>query len=251
MRRNIKLTGRKDIPLNAFRMSPDASGDAISFEILSESPFKGHPASARIVLRMTENKMTEQLSFGTVGLPEPAQRPQHSEFRAPSCQLRVVASDEDNFGLVLGSTNSWTLKVKGGNDAPDAGRGILDFQTAKIAPRIWKLDIRDDEHPIIYVDESISNATEWARSDPHFHATVLPVVLERVMGHLIADPENKEYDWAQEWLQWSATLLPDTKAPINDTDDARDAWLDDLVDAFCRKARLLESLQAVDDGGAR
>jgi len=251
MRRNIKLTGRKDIPRKSFDMAPAASGETIDFKISDEGTFKGHPTNARIMLRMTENKMTEQLAFGTVGLPKASSKPKHSEFRSPSCQLRIVASDDENLGMVLGSTAAWTLKVKGGDDEPDAGQGILDFQTANIAPRIWKLDIRDDEHPIIYVDESIPDATEWARTDPHFHAAILPVIVERVMGHVIADRDSEAIEWADEWIQWSNSLLPDNKAPVGRAVEEREAWLDDLIDAFCRKFAFLDTLRVANGGGTR
>lgn len=242
MRRNIKLTGRKDIPFNAFKMIPTEDKDIIDFDISKNSIFETFDPSASIVLRMTENKFTEHLQFGTIGTPVTAATPSHSAFRAPSCQLRVVSTNADSLGLVLGSTSDWTLKVHGTSDDETSGRGILLFQPKDIAPRTWKLEIRDDEHPILYVDETIPEPTDWARRDPVFRASVMPAVVERVMHHLLAHHESIDYEWAQEWLTWADGFVPETKRPINGEESERERWVDILVDEFCRQYKFHDRL---------
>lgn len=242
MRRNIKLTGRKDIPFNAFTMDHVQDNDAVSLEIPQGTIFENFDTDASIVLRMTENKFTEYLRFGSIASPEPIVTPEHTAFSAPTCQLRVLSTKKHNLGMVLGSTNTWTLKMKSDGDNDSTGEGILHFLPSDIAPRTWKLDIREDEHPVLYVDKEIPEPTDWARRDPTFRATVMPAVVERVMHHLLADDNNTDFDWAQEWYSWSETFLPDEPKPIGGEEMERERWVGMLLDEFCRRYRFHDTL---------
>ena len=242
MRRRIKLTGRKDIPFNAFSLECEADTRAIQIDIEPESIFKTFETDASVVVQMTENKFTEYLRFGTIANLEQPKHPEHDAFRAPSCQLRVVSNAQETLGLVLGSSNSWTLQIQPDENDNASGEGILLFQPDNIAPRTWKLDIRDDEHPVLYVDEQIPEPTDWARRDPTFRSVAMPAVVERVMHHLLANVDNMDYDWAKEWLKWAGALLPNQNPPIGSEQAERDLWIGRLVDEFCRQNRFHDSL---------
>ncbi len=83
------------------------------------------PASARIKLRFIENKFSETLEFGTIGEPRQTAELRNRSFSAPSCQLRVVASGDERTGILLGSTDSWTLRADNDDPGSKAGQGIL------------------------------------------------------------------------------------------------------------------------------
>jgi len=251
MRKAIRLTGRRDIPLNSFKMKPAQEGEIIEFDIVGDHVFSRLEPSARIYLQLTENKMTETISFGTVESPSSPSVPKFSGFRAPSAQLRVVSTEPSHKGLVLGSTSRWTLKMQSGDAEQTTGRGILLFQPKDIKPRTWKLDIRDDEHPVLYVDDSIPEPTDWARRDSVFRTTVMPTVVERVMHHLLANVDISDYPWVEEWFAWADSLVPETPRPINGEENERNAWVDILVEEFCRQHRFHDQLlSSLDRGGS-
>lgn len=242
MRRKIKLSGRVDIPLNAFDIKPTNNNDSLVLEVLNNRKFLSLDQDAAIILKLNENKRTEFLDFGSLREPRFEQQYYSGSFKAPSCQLRVVSKNPDKFGIVLGSTVNWTMQVSGDSVDESAGKGILMFQPMDIAPRTWKLEIRDDEHPVLYVDSNIPEATDWAKRDPVFLSTALPSVVERVLNHIITHPDNKEFEWASQWLQWAQVLSGGEEPPIGDDDREREAWVDSVVDAFCRKHEFLQKL---------
>lgn len=138
-------------------------------------------------------------------------------------------------GLLLGSTNSWTLRAAGDPE------GILLFQAADIRPRLWRLELRTDEHPILYIDERVTDAALWARSDPVFTACVLPQVAATVLRAML---ENGEFDgdgWESDWAEWARQLVPGSIPPFNADADTKSIWIDDVIDAFLRAHKLSEA----------
>ena len=101
MRRQIRLTGRKQLPrssvdirmLSAKHSGKVKSLPVVGLTIVKPQFYDNFPRSARIRLRLIENKFAETLEFGTLGNPRVTVDLEHTAFRVPSCQLRIVASD--------------------------------------------------------------------------------------------------------------------------------------------------------------
>lgn len=244
MQRNIKLTGRRDIPLNTFSIEVIKKERTIDVKLSLEnkSYFKQFTESGKVLLMLTENKITEHINFGFLNNLDTTKTLSTDFFRAPSCHLRIVSVDENLIGLVLGSSKRWTQDFYEQDSNRSNGHGILLFQPRAIAPRTWKLEIRDDEHPVLYIDEEIPEPTEWARRDPVFRSIVLPTVVERIFHHLLSNDENDDFEWVEEWYQWADVLLPDTPRPKHADRPEIENWVDQLVDSFCRRASLHQQL---------
>jgi hypothetical protein len=190
------------------------------------------PSSARLSLILDENKGVEVLDFGTIARPH-GSAAVRAGFVAPSCQLRVVDPGVRAKGLLLASTDSWTLK--GANDLSTGGRGILNFQPYPTAPQSWKLKLQPSDHPIVLVDERIPSVRAWVRDDPVFRAMVLPAVISRVLDYILTGDAPDDEPWVGDWLAWANSLV--AEPPPDDDDDndqARPEWVDKVVDAFCR-----------------
>ena len=155
-------------------------------------------------------------------------------FSAPSCQLRVVAANNEQKGLLLGSTDTWTMRTGGDDQDGTASEGILLFQPHEIAPRSWKLDVREDDYPIVYIDKKIPDSRTWVRNDPVFVSCVLPAIIREVFDDiLVATPP--EQAWAKDWLGWADTLMPGREIPWTDGRQQKQVWVNDLLDSFCQR----------------
>jgi len=247
MRRRIRLTGRKQIPhssieVKVFEVGPEKK--VISLSILRPERFQSFPGSARVKLRMFENKFFETIEFGTL---DEQQSPyiedlQNTAFSAPSCQLRIVASDGDRKGVLLGSTKTWTLRS---NDerAKGSKKGILMFMPKDIAPHTWRLDFRDDDYPVVYIDNRIADSGTWARNNPIFVSCVLPAVIREVFEHIFLDfDDDSEPEWVRDWLRWADSLMPGRPLPFLDDLEQKRGWIEDLITSFCRKHSTLDRL---------
>ncbi len=199
------------------------------------------PETACVKLRLFENKMSETLNFGTLGNMERSVDIKNGAFFAPSCQLRVVATEEREKGKLLGSTNTWTLRTDEEDDVKQNRHSILLFQPSDISPLIWKLELRPEEYPILYIDESIPNPSSWARNDPTFTSCVLPTVIRDIFTNILSD-ESPDQEWQKDWIDWAQILMPGKEVPLNDEHTQKHAWLTDLLETFCQRHNMLDVL---------
>lgn len=248
MRKTIRLTGRKQLPQSAFDFRlAEVKGHRVATLTLSDpAVMQSFPPHSEIKVKLNENKLVQVLDFGTIAKPATTADVGDDVFRAPSCQVRVVNRATNNDGMLLGSTRSWTL-TSGGD--PDS---ILLFQPAPIAPRLWKLDIRDgDEQPVLYIDENLPDASLWARTNAVFAACVLPAVISEIMFDILKLDEAPDGGWRSDWLGWVNILMPGTTPPFKENGDVTKKWISELIDAFAARhglaASVISSLGSAED----
>lgn len=244
MRKRIRLTGRRQLARSAVETKVVEIGPKrlVSMTIATPAAFQRIPQTARIRLRLFENKFSETLEFGTLGAMKTTAEIKNRAFSAPSCQLRVVAGDGSHKGLLLGSTDTWTMRTGGEDDGGTASEGILLFQPSEIAPRSWKLDLREDDYPIVYVDKRIPDARTWVRNDPIFVSCVLPAIVREVFDDILSTNAPPEQAWAKDWLGWAETLMPGKSPPWADGRTQKLGWVSDLLDSFCQRHGMLDLL---------
>lgn len=239
MRKTIPLTGRRQLALNAFdfQISEVQGKRVAALTVVNVSALKGMPPEAEIRVRLYENKFVEILKFGTVGKPSTTYEIRGRAFDAPSCQVRIVGQG-DKDGLLLGSTKPWTYKSDGETD------GILLFQPYDTSPLAWRLDIREEENPILYVDKRIPDAAHWARTNPMFTACIFPQVIEKVFRRIFESNTAKPEDgWMVQWVQWAQTMVQLESKLFTGACD-RDAleWIDGLILTFAAKHKLADAV---------
>lgn len=244
MRRTIRLTGRRQLPASCAEVQIKEVGAkrVVTLAVADPSVFRGFPESAQITLRLVENKQMELLDFGSLGSLKSTVDLKNPMFGDPSCQLRVAATADDRVGLLLGSSKTWRLNSE---KTPQQGsvRGILRFQPSDIAPRAWKLDIQENAHPIVLVDKRIPNTRAWAKSNPVFVAAVLPAIVQFVFEDILSQTDPTETEWMNDWLRWANSLMPSNVPPQDGEDHkARQAWIDQLIEAFCIRHKLSDRI---------
>ena len=246
MRRRIRLTGRRQlartvVDVNVIGVGERKEKKLITLAIVKNNVLARLPKTAQVKLRLFENKLAETLDFGTLGDLKPYVDITSRSFSAPSCQLRIVATEEKVKGLLLGSTDTWTLRMEEEKENVDR-EGILLFQPNDISPRSWKLDLREDDYPIVYIDENIPSSNNWARSDPTFTSCVLPAIIREVFEDIFSNNAPPEREWQEDWIQWAEDLMPGREPPWTDGRTHQREWLDDLLDTFCRRHNLATNL---------
>lgn len=248
MRRNIRLSGRKQIAKSWVEVTlPDTDiGKCVSLTIRNSRAFEALPSSAQVKLRLFENNFLETLSFGTLddvkkGV-EPLKLKRHDVFSAPSVQLRIVGTEGNRRGLVLGSTNSWRLRMDGGNKEEDVGEGILPVVSGDISPRVWKLQRGNDDAPWLYIDESIDDSANWAGNDVTFASCALPAVVKEIFDDIFRNRKESEQQWVADWMDW-ANNLTGAKCDHSATEEEHEEWIDKLLEVFCRQHNFLRMLE--------
>lgn len=250
MRRQIRLTGRKQLPRSSVdvrMLSAEHSGavkslPVVGLTIVKPQFYDDFPRSARIRLRLVENKFAETLEFGTLGNPRVAVDLEHTAFRVPSCQLRIVASDSGKKGRLLGSTNTWNLSTDDDSAESTPNESILLFQPQNLGQRAWKLHICDNDYPVVYVNERIANCRAWAKADPVFLNCVLPEVVRQVFIEIFENQLYSDQLWAEHWLTWADDFISGTDLQPKVDLTHREIWIDELIESFCKTHKLNEKL---------
>lgn len=244
MRRRVRLTGRKQLPKNCVQLKILDVNEkrVLAMNIENKKPLYGFPNDARIKIKLTENKVVEIFEFGTIGNPVATRDIKLGAFSAPSCQLRIVSPGKTTSGLLLGSTDQWTLRADNQNEGQSDRNGILLFQPGKIAPRAWKLDIRPDDFPIVYVDDQIPDPRVWAKSDPVFTSSVFPMIIERIFERILATDAPRDIDWMSKWITWADIIMPGSDLPLKDDRKQQETWIGNLVESFCDRHNTLNIL---------
>ena len=243
MRRTIALTGRQKIAAAKYSISiaPSAESNLVIFSATDTKWLNKFPADSLIRIHLRENGIVEALNFGTTSKPTVSVVLPELGFSAPAATVRVVSNRPDGKAKVLASSAWRTIKI--GDSDQDDPDGILNYIPANIAPRIWKLEIYDDDYPTLKIDKSITTKPEvWALNDPVFTGAVLPAVIEKVWNEILSDVHNKDVDWIKDWIKWADTLLPGSKPPYNNKEE-KPKWISDLVESFCKNHNSAKKLK--------
>lgn len=243
MRRRIRLTGRRQLAKSDATVKIiEVSGRRMLTLALGESArLEKFPKDSRVVVVLKENKLIELAEFGTLGALKPIAELKNPAFANPTCQLRIVSPDSRHLGLLLGSTDTWTLNAITG-EHERGKKGILYFQPDAIAPRAWKLDIRDDDYPVVYVDDRIPDIRTWVRTDPVFVGFVFPAIVAQVFDDILLQPSEPDVDWMKDWLSWANVLMPGSKPPYGGTPSEKKEWIERVIDSFSYRYRLSDRL---------
>ncbi|ESX34543.1 MULTISPECIES: hypothetical protein [unclassified Mesorhizobium] len=244
MHRTIRLTGRRQLAKSsvAVRVTEVGEKRLLTIAITDPKVFRGFPEDARISVRLTENKQMESVQFGAVGSPRHATEINNTSFGDPSCQLRVASASTDQLGLLLGSSDSWRLNSE--KEHQEGGsKGILRFLPKDIAPRVWKLDIQENAHPVVQIDKRIPDARTWVRTDPVFISAVLPAILYQVFDDVLSQDSPQDTPWMKDWIMWADSVMPG-KPPPASSDEVGDRrrWIEDLIDSFCQRHHLSDRI---------
>lgn len=251
MRRRIRLTGRRQLSKTAVKVAlAEVGGDPlVVVTVAHPDAFKPFPPDARVSLRLVENKGVEVVDLGTVAKLHTSRKLQSRELNAPSCQLRIADPGHKAKGLLLASTDTWTLRGDDPNNDENS-RGILQFLAADTAPQPWKLQINENDYPLVLVDKRIPNAGLWARNDPIFVGTALPAIVRQIFDEILRGEYPDDTPWVMSWLQWAEAILPGAMPSLPEADRVtRFDYLERLLDSFCSRHDLATKLLEAADRG--
>lgn len=105
----------------------------------------------------------------------------------------------------------------------------------------WKLDIRDNDYPIVQIDERIDDARTWAKTDPIFSNSILPAVMRELFDYILQQGEEGATDWTADWLAWADSLMQ-RKPPFGGDYIERRDWIESLIESFCLRHNLADHL---------
>ncbi|MCY3673404.1 MAG: hypothetical protein OXH65_07085 [Paracoccaceae bacterium] len=241
MRKRVRLSGRIQLPPSSIKIDffvTDAGNTKITLIITNKKIFDNFPPYSKKKIRITENRFSEIIDFGILDGNITTKEIKNKRFSVPTCQFRLVSTKHGEEGKILASTKDWNLKKS--LPGPKPKEGMLHFQPQDIYPQFWKLEIREDDYPIVYIDKNIPNISTWVRTNPIFLGCVLPVVIKEIF-HDILEKENLDEDWELDWIEWAKNFTTDIPEEANR--EERKEWIDNLIDSFCSKHEISDKIR--------
>lgn len=240
MARRLNYTGRRRIrarDVRIFLSEPQRGVSSFSASFSLDS--YGFPADARLYVEAYRQASWMRFHAGTVRRPEPPQGIALTYFDDPTSvrfRMKVVQSGDPHAQL-LGVCDR-ILPGKPGDES-DRREPLLPVKPQDLGRQIWRVDI--DDYPRLLVNNRLDDAVGLAR-DPAFVALVLPAAFREILTHVIIDEGYEETDdpddWHSRWLLF-ASRLPGMAAKIPSDPDEKREWVEEAVEAFCRRHDLL------------
>lgn len=246
MRRRYNYTGRQKIKHSEARIAitPPGGGTA-SFDVALNLSRLQLPAHAPIWIEAYYHTQFMRFAFGTVGhLQPPTDRRLRDFPNTEAIHFRVKVVDPAEPRRLLAEADQ--IPLASPDDVLDQRVCLLHIKPDDLGHEVWKLELSDGM-PMLLYNNTLSGAKELVRSDPRFHALVYPMIVRQVLQEILLDQRYGEADssdaddWRNQWVKFMEKHGVGTPPEEEgDTTREREDWIDQAVQAFCRRSECLK-----------
>jgi hypothetical protein len=256
MIKRVNFTGRRRIArtrvhIELFDGEPRTFSATID---LSELGFK--PDAAVYLDAMCAGSSTvERFHCGEVGKLRPILNWPLMETNGENIYFTLKIVDRKNrFGRIHGIAENIRPEPTG-KETPAGKRGILPIEARDLGEELWQLEFKSHD-VFLLVNQDVPGLVERARTDPLFFAVVYPEVVRRVLTAAFvenADIEEDDDRWPIAWLKFGKALHPLHAAPPtgSEREEERQEWIEDVIEAFCKKHQMKSQYARAARGGER
>ena len=239
MRRRFNYTGRiriRQSDINIRLRSEDEP--PLTFRAERTLDSYGLPPDARVYLEAYRGPSYMRFNWGTVA---------HPLTLGPGAHLTGIDSNDTVYFRVkvvdASTTDGLILAHADRIRANVSEQSLLPVELRNLDDILWRLSFDDDE-PCLLVNSQIDGILDWARSDSSFAALVFPTALRSVLERLceeVTEGDDERPNWVAGWERFAREL---TGRPVPKVDDLdMPEWIEDAVNSFARKHRLLNRYQ--------
>lgn len=257
MIRRLNYTARRKIPRSRIRVALHGEDPGSrTFDASIDLAGLGFPDEAAVYVEAYYRHLYMRFPFGRIGRIQAPEDRRLTEMRGTELvQFRVKVVDESSDrGRLVGIAS----QVSPFDNESDEGRSILYFNAAELGDRIWRLRF-DTEMPTLELNRLIPDARDRILSDPVMFTLVMPSVLREILAKVVLveshdDADDDGEDWRSVWLRFACGTLGLRSVPPAEEGGSLDEceeWIEDAVDAFCSRHRVIERyLDALGEGGS-
>lgn len=240
--RSLNYTGRKRIRRETAQITLRDGPGAGCFDAQLTFEEYDLPQDARVFVEAYRQARYMRFDFGTVESPgarDGTALVQFDEREGILFRVKVVTA-ADPPGLLLAVADQ--IRPRATGLRPEEGRSLLPVKGEDLGEEVWRLEFDDGQQVLLLVNDRLGDWRSLARG-PEFRALVLPQVLRLVLQRVVQEEGRTEVsgddDWCDQWLQF-ALQLPGVGAVPAGSDEGQAAiWVDDAVQAFCRRNGIL------------
>jgi hypothetical protein len=248
MLRKLNFTERVRIPRSCVRIDLRRESDGVlAFDAVLDLASVRAPKEARVFLEAQYRTSYMRFDCGSLVAPlAPADRRLDGIESDRIVRFRVkVVDDSDGARRIVAASNDITVSC----DAGGAGSRLplLPVNFDDLGDEIWRIHFEAGQ-PVLELNNGIDGIERMARQDPRFFALVYPAAVREVLTHFLLVErwdENEEGSDAPElWLRWGRELTGDV---VPEDPDDREAWIRDVVTAFCGRHQTANKMRTDDE----
>jgi hypothetical protein len=239
--RRFNYTGRKRLNQEDVRIfvSPSEGRPAVFDADIRLSDY-GLPDDALVSVEAYRQTSWMRFPCGSVnGLDVPANRPLSEFDSSEGILFRVrITSASDPEGLLLAEADK--IRPRLTEEADENRLSLLPTKPDDdLGDQLFRVDYSD--RPLLLINARCGDWRSLAR-DPVFISFAFPSVLREIVTRILYIEEyfdtEDPVDWRAQWLKF-CTLLPGVpEIPTEKEQEKYDDWIEDVVDAFCRRFRI-------------
>ncbi len=242
MKRTFNFTGRRKIGRKDVAITIRQERAVWVFDADLRLADYHFPHNAEVWLEAHRQNLWMQWTWGTVSaLRVPADR-RLTEFDVPDgvlFRVRVVQPPGQEHHKLVGEADGIPF-VKAG-EATDRRRHLLEPVPDALDQQLWKLDFASDP-PRLLVNKDATPTWKEMACSPQFVALVYPEVLRQVLSRALFHEEWTEDDeeggWPADWVRFAKNLGGLSNVPPLNMRMDRENWIEEAVDAFCRRLEI-------------
>lgn len=246
MIRSFNYTGRKKIKRERIEITLLNDKNGRYFKARVNLDGLGFAPDAKIIIEPHYKGVQQRFHFGTVAdFREPADT-RLSEL--PDTELVFfdvsVVDDSQEVGLILGKASAVPAGIQ---DSPGSRIPLLYVNSVDLKDQIWKVSFEGaDGRPILEINNRIPELKDLLRHNKTFISLVYPIAFRIILRQIAEEDHYDDIEtWQGQWFRFLETALGITTFPEKDLDNESqdiDSWIDDCVNAFCRKTNMIEKL---------
>lgn len=251
MNRRFNYTGRVRITRDHFtiRLHDGSAGSPPSFDAdLSGLSALELDANARIVIEAYVRQSNMRFDFGTVASPLPPVDRRLTEIdRGPVVQFRIKVVDTVvKHGRVLAMADQIRAITE---DDGDDRRSILPLAQRDLGEAVWKLEVSEDESPVLVLNNRIPEIAVRICEDPVLQGAIFSAAVREILRVILSETANAELEWVRDWREFTEGLnegeIPDFSDEPEAGDIDRKTFIEQIVERFANRERWSTTAQPV------
>jgi hypothetical protein len=250
MLRKLNFTERTRIPgaASSFELHREHDG-ILAFDAKLDLSAIAAPSGARVYIEAQYRTSYMRFDYGSIGalvIPENRRLTDIDSDRLVRFRVKIVDLSRGERRIVAASPDILVSCDRAGSGARVS---LLPVNFDDLGDQVWRIHFEADQ-PVLELNNRIDSIETLARNDPQFFALVYPAAIREVLTHyLLIERWNAEdepdgdaggSEWPELWMRWGRELTGES-AP-SDSDD-REAWIGDVVAAFCGLHRTVEKMR--------
>ncbi len=235
--RTFNYTGRQRIVREDINIGITGVPPAAAFGVSWRLDDYDFPGSALVVLEAQAGWTSQRFEFGTLDARVDPVSTTLDDFTSLSgllFRLKVVGTG-DRAGQILGEADG--LKPSGTAEE-NAQQSFIVVRPSDLGEVAWKLEF-DEHQAILHVNSRIGDHHSFLKRQD-VAALVMPEVFRQVLREALErDADEESFGWQSHVLLLARSLVPPDSA-VEQSDEAKEDWVDRTITKFATKFRLLQ-----------